>query len=306
MRPVALAIIAMLIAPASAQATAQHFDIKVGAGSEPTLEAALDAVATKAAGGETRATIDIAAPVLTGESIDFKWPENLDGLEIRGTAGNVIDGRDNTSTWLTIRAANGRKTNVLIHGLTVTRYARAVVFEGSRERPEDGWNGGNEISGMHFADIGSRGTTKPATAVLDFVNSRDNRVTSNTFDDIYDSKNCGVLHIVYLASYSSHNYVADNIVHSRCGVPFKIRDASNDNMFVNNQVTEDTAYPVYQEDYCNSAARSGCTKHLPECPSVRNVFVAGQMTARSGDAPSHGFYDKTDNGPLNPWCDKYR
>lgn len=304
MRHISFVLAALLVTPitAGAEPVGERVEIQVGKSGETSLQAALDTVVSKAA---THTVIDITIPALVGESIDFKWPGKLESLEIRGTSNNTIDGKDNTSTWLTIRAARGSNTNIWIHGLTVTRYARAVVFEGSRERPENGWNGGNQISDMHFVDIGSRDGVKPATAVLDFVNSRENRVTGNTFDNIFDSVSCNRLRIVYLASYSSHNYVANNIVHSRCGAPFKLRDASDDNLFVDNQVTESGDYPVYQEDYCNSAARSDCTKHAPECPSLRNVFTAGKITVRTGDASSH-FYSRTENGIPNPSCEQHK
>jgi hypothetical protein len=260
--------------------------ITVGhAGSAPTLADALK-IASKN-GGDAEIRIEES---LTGEALSYRWAASLTSLEITAARGVVVSGQNQSDkTWLDIFAPIGRSTNIVIHGFTVRGYGTAISIAGTRERPADGWNGGNKIYHMVFDDVGARGDAEASTAVVRFVNSRGGLIARNRFTNVYNDQTCGLIHAVYLAHHSSGNVVEDNNISTRCMDPFRVRDQSDNNTFRRNVVIGKIPTALYTEWFC----KTGCTKKSsPECPSSGNAYadpgtyVLFKNTAPSGPLPS--------------------
>jgi|GEM_PF-1492248 hypothetical protein len=196
-----------------------------------------------------------------------------------------FDGRaDSVATLGASRAffvlnARGGMSNLTIENLSITYYAEAISFNGSREATETGYNGSNKIIYNQFDKIGSMymQDKTPAYAVVRFLNSRNNLVSGNTFTNIHNiAANASLLHSLYIASYSSNNNFTGNVFRSQSGDPIRIRDFSNFNNITSNEI--DRAGSVgYSEWYCEQASQSNCTKDVPECPSWGNTFTKNNL-----------------------------
>jgi hypothetical protein len=75
-------------------------------------------------------------------------------------------------------------TNLVFEGLTVTRYATAISFNGNRNDVAQ-FKGRNRIIGNRFIDIGGDDDKgRDSTAVIRFVNSDDNIIENNLFKGV--------------------------------------------------------------------------------------------------------------------------
>lgn len=168
------------------------------------------------------------------------------------------------STWFTLRQSNGTKSNLVFKSLNIRFYEMAISFNGDRTL-FTGFNSHNEISDVLFENIG-----KDSTAIVRFVNSR-----NNVIKDSYFVKGPGtqILHAVYLAHYSSNNKILNNRFEYISGDPIRIRDDSNNNLIDTNIFVRNSNGAAVVTWFCDKALFSDCTKPAAECPSFNNRVV---------------------------------
>jgi len=228
--------------------------------------------------------------------------ENLpDDLPLIIAAANgprpVFDGNGRGRTWLTLQSSNGRQSRLSIEGVEVTNYVTAISLNGDRASPS-AFNSENVIRGNVFRTIGqiAMPSGKPSTAAIRLVNSRNNKIIQNQFIDIRNNTQCGLLHAVYMAHYSSNNLIEGNTFERGCGATVKTRDASNENIIRDNKFIEQEVW-LFLDRYCEKDARDDCTKETSECPSWGNVFegnTAERLGPKSRKTPVAAL------GPDNP------
>lgn len=173
----------------------------------------------------------------------------------------------------------GSASNLTIENLSIAYYAEAISFNGKRENPDSGFNGFNKIIYNQFDRIGSLYMTDktPGYAVVRFLNSRNNVVSGNTFTNIHNmTAEKGLLHSLYIASYSGNNTISGNLFRSQSGDPIRIRDYSNFNAISKNEIDR-SGTAGYSEWYCEQATQANCTKAIPECPSWGNTFTENNL-----------------------------
>lgn len=216
----------------------------------------------------------------------------IDGVRLSGELTIIGQGDDpkefpvfvgdrQQTTWLTVKSSTGKRTGLTVQALQIRDYFTAISLEGNRDDPNAG-NHGTTIRRNIFRRIGSIATSGSAnsTAAIRFVNSKDNIVENNYFDTIKnkDAKECGSLHSIYLAHFSSNNKILDNTFNDACGSVIKIRDRSNNNQIENNRFSHIEKAPILEEWFCDAGARRDCTKTLGECPSTGNMEKNNQVT----------------------------
>jgi hypothetical protein len=215
-----------------------------------------------------------------------KWTLYVPGHRIR-IVGNparpgdaVFDGGNLGLTFLTMPIGGGKRTRLEISGITITRYATAIILRGGRTDPGD-FNGSNRIAHNVFLDNGGTAYGRPisVTSIVGLVNSRENIIENNVFDGMY-AKDCILLHAIYLAHYSSNNAIRGNIFRRGCGDPIRIRDSSNDNRITDNQFRDVGWRGAITEWFCSNQRK--CRKRPPECPSKGtvssgNTVVSGHL-----------------------------
>lgn len=186
----------------------------------------------------------------------------------------IFAGDGEVTTWLTLNGDRGHRTGLTIQALQIRDYATAISLEGNRDARER-FNAGTIIRRNIFRNIGSIALRRNdiSTAAIRFVNSRDNVVENNYFDTIRNKvqKQCGSLHSLYLAHFSSGNRITENTFNDACGSVVKFRDRSNDNVVSDNKFVRIEDAPVLEEWFCDKGSRKDCTKSLGECPSTGNV-----------------------------------
>jgi hypothetical protein len=181
-------------------------------------------------------------------------------------------------TWLTLKAATGRPTGLVISGLHIREYKTAISLEGDRER-EAAYNAGNVIRNNVFEEIGSlAGAGKyNSTAAIRLSNSKDNLIEDNRFRSIRNAEGCGSLHAIYAAHFSAGNIIRRNDFTDLCGSAIKLRDRSNGNLIERNTFSRLEKVPAVEEWFCDMSARKDCTKKQGECPSTGNHVVDNQL-----------------------------
>jgi Right handed beta helix region len=224
-------------------------------------------------------------------------PTLLDGkrlgrdITVVGAASDPKDfptfiGDGEKSTWLRVTASEGKRTGLTIQALEIRDYFVAISIEGNRDRPE-AFNAGTTIRRNVFRNIGSIAIPGDglSTAVVRFVNSRDNVVENNFFQRIRnkDLRECGALHALYIAHFSSNNRFVNNTVVDTCGSVVKLRDRSNGNVIEDNTFERIQNAPVIEEWFCDKLARKDCTKSLGECPSTGNTVARNTRTGNDGE-----------------------
>lgn len=274
---------------------------KSGTGLKPaepvgSLAEALRAAKANMAEDVTGVTVQVASGTYKGQR-----------LRLNGTPGDVpfhlqadpkassrpkFDG-GGKGVWFVLKSTKHDTSPVRISGLEVFNYVSAVSLSGQR-KSEDLWNGGNEITDNVFAKIGQgNAKSRPATAAVSLVNSRNNKVVGNTFKDIRNVKDCNLLHAIYIAHYSANNIISDNVFDGGCGAAIKVRDASHANKIVRNKFVNQQA-EAFQDSFCDKSRSSMCTKSTAECPSWDTVFENNTMaklpkmqafSASAGKAP---------------------
>lgn len=197
----------------------------------------------------------------------------------------VFRGDGDQSTWLTLKSDTGKPTGLTIQAIGVQNYFTAISLEGNRDNPQ-AFNSGTTIRRNSFRNIGSIGTNTDgvSTAAVRFVNSRDNLVENNFFGNIRNKrdKDCGSLHSIYAAHFSSGNKIVDNTFENACGSVIKLRDRSNDNLIEGNRFRSIQQAPAIEEWFCDAGARKDCTKKLGECPSTGNVVRDNDLSGSPG------------------------
>jgi hypothetical protein len=196
-----------------------------------------------------------------------------------------FDGGDSGETWFVLRHSEGQATNLVFQDLHVRNYWMGISLEGKREVPETS-NSFNRIEGCIFERIGnlSAPDRKPSYAAVRFINSDYNLVANCHFIDIINTRDCGLLHALYLAHYSHHNLILRNRIENNCGDPIRVRDFSNENVIRENHIIRSGVTAAYTEWYCDHDRLDSCTKQNPECPSWGNRFIDNIL---SGDKDGH-------------------
>ncbi|MGM9488994.1 right-handed parallel beta-helix repeat-containing protein [Ideonella sp. YS5] len=212
-------------------------------------------------------------------------------------------GDDDHRTWLLLKSDKGQRTGLTIQALEIRGYATAISLEGNRDAV-DKFNSGTTIRRNVFSHIGSVDlkSSELSTAAIRFVNSQDNVVEDNFFATIRnkEAKQCGGLHAIYLAHFSSRNRIKGNTFQDACGSVIKLRDRSNDNVIENNRFKKVEDAPVIEEWFCDKDARKDCTKKLGECPSTGNR----QQGNTQSDSRNSKLIDISAAATPRGWCAK--
>jgi hypothetical protein len=175
-------------------------------------------------------------------------------------------------TWLRVLSTNRNTSSVTINNLKIRNYVTAISIEGDREDPSS-FNAGNKIYNMYFDSIGQMVPgSPPSTAVIRFVNSRDNEILDNDFINIKNVENCGLLHTIYLAHHSSNNLILRNKFTNLCGSPIRLRDDSNNNNAQQNIFSNIQRDQLMDQWFCDKTLRNDCTKSRPELRSHSNIM----------------------------------
>ncbi|MGM0559135.1 MAG: right-handed parallel beta-helix repeat-containing protein [Myxococcota bacterium] len=214
----------------------------------------------------------------------IEWTYSVPGHTIKFTRTNsqadrpVFDGCTSSTncpggTWFRLRRSDGSETRIEFNYIRVENYQTAISLDGNRNAEADS-NGSNRIYGCYFYRIGNvfNSSLAPSTAAVRLVNSDDNVIANNHFDDIINTTSLNRLHAIYVAHMSDRNEIARNRFVNNSGDPVRVRDFSNDNSIVDNTFEKAGKWAGYTEWYCDHDARDDCTKATPECPSWGNEF----------------------------------
>lgn len=197
----------------------------------------------------------------------------------------IFKGDSGQTTWLTLKSDTGRRTGLTIQAIEVTDYFTAISLEGNRDDPKAN-NSGTTIRRNFFRNIGSIAARDDgvSTAAIRFVNSQDNLVENNFFRTIRNrrDRDCGSLHSIYVAHFSSGNRIIGNTFEDACGSVVKLRDRSNNNRIEGNRFRAIQKAAAVEEWFCDAGARKDCTKLLGECPSTGNVVRDNDLSGTPG------------------------
>ena len=197
----------------------------------------------------------------------------------------TFKGDGDQTTWFLLKSDTGKRTGLTIQAIEVTDYYTAISLEGNRDDPKAG-NSGTTIRRNIFRNIGSIGTRDggASTAAVRFVNSQNNVVENNLFKTIRNKtdRECGSLHSVYVAHFSSGNRIVENTFDDACGSVVKLRDRSNNNQIEGNRFKAIQKVPAIEEWFCDAGKRKDCTKKLGECPSTGNVARNNDLSGTPG------------------------
>lgn len=228
--------------------------------------------------------------------------EAADGEKIRRREG----------WWFILSGRAGDHTNLHFENIVVKQYQNGINFFGNRNNPVTGWNGNNAVVGCKLEDLGDASIADMighGTAGVDLVNSRYNFIVGNEFRNLVnDEPNDFILiHGVYMAHYSHHNYVFHNTFNRVSGAPIQIRDFSNHNVIEQNLFAKAGARNepyAYKDWYCNPEERPDCTKYRPECPSFNNTFRNNILSCAYGYIGYPGDCQATAGIPnyYEEWC----
>jgi hypothetical protein len=168
--------------------------------------------------------------------------------------------------------AEGVRTNLYINRLRIQNYTSGVSLAGSRDSVL-GFVAGNQIHNCTFDRIGNiyNLSLYGCCAAIDGMNTINNSFIGNTFIDIVGTG--AHMHVVYLASYSSNNVIAHNMIAGANGDPIRFRDSSSHNRVFNNTFGRAGRDAAVQDWYCDHDQRPDCTKKTSECASWGNVVV---------------------------------
>ena len=190
----------------------------------------------------------------------------------------VFDGFKKPLTWLKIISSHGPGSSVTFNNLKVMNYSTAISIEGDRENL-NGSNANNKITRMHFENIGQTSSTSPpSTAAIRLINSHNNEITFNFFNNIKNIHNCNLLHSIYLAHNSSDNLIQHNTFTKFCGSAIRIRDNSNRNTVTLNTFNNAKKAQLMDQWYCDKTLREDCTKIHSEISSESNVFTNNKIS----------------------------
>ncbi len=205
--------------------------------------------------------------------------------------------------WLRVNASHGQATKLSIKNLEIADYFSGILLWGNRDHIQTG-NSGTQIENNVFRRIGSTAKTSNgliSTGVVVFVNSSNNLVKNNRFQDIKNETSCGGLHALYIAHFSSDNRITDNLFKDTCGSPIKFRDRSDNNVVSDNRFEEIINAPSIEEWFCDKDARKDCTKKLGECPSIGNQ-VNDNIFANEQKKPKQEIIKINGKNIPRSWC----
>ena len=179
-----------------------------------------------------------------------------------------------------------KPTNITIEGLTIKNYLNAISL-GTSNRCEDcsytelSNNSHNKIINNTFTNIGNAFSNKfqNSYSVIGIHSSTDNIIEGNNFYKIENDKidergerTRILIHAIYLAHYSSRNWIKDNYVAYCSGDPFRIRNASNDNLFERNYVYR-SGYAAFAATWYNNGGYDKTNNcNIYEKPSTGTVI----------------------------------
>jgi hypothetical protein len=241
-----------------------------------SLQLAIDRSFQMGDTGHHQHKIVVGPGVYLGQKVTAKGlPEGkplVISAEEEGASKPHFDGNGKGGTWLTLKNSEGGPTRLIIEGLEVSNYRTAISLNGARTS-ETASNSQNVIRNNVFRNIGqiSDPAGEPSAAAIRLVNSDDNQIIKNHFINIRNINRCGALHSIYIAHYSTGNYIAENIFDGGCGATIKVRDASNNNVIANNRFLNQEAN-IFLDSFCDKNKREDCTKGEAECPSWNNEF----------------------------------
>jgi len=226
-------------------------------------------------------------PDLESESYPTRITTNFSVLKLGKRA--VFDGRHDPSkifgkknSFLKIVDSVGIKTNVSIQNIVVKNYLGGIGIVGPRDatKPE---NGNNQITGVSFAQIGSKyygmgDGCSIGFAALGLSNTSDNIVNGNYFsnnENAYYPNRCPPpdrdsrrgIHSIYVAWRSHRNRIINNSFSNYSGAAVKLSE-SNDNKVLGNYFYNPNDLRV--PDVLNSVHYSSTLK---ECPSRGTVVL---------------------------------
>lgn len=309
--------IALLLAVLSGQLVAADIhmgpngdDRNDGRGSKPvaTLQRAVDLAQSDPKAGSEPMRVLIQPGTYRGQNVFIDGHKLVGELTIIGQGTEpkdfpVFRGDGSQAIWLRLTSDTGKATGLTIQAIAVHDYFTAISLEGNRDNMQ-AFNSGTTIRRNIFRNIGSVATLddRASTAALRLYNSRDNLVENNFFGTIRNKrdKDCGSLHSIYLAHFSSGNRIVDNTFEDACGSVIKLRDRSNANLIEGNRFKAIQSAPAVEEWFCDAGARKDCTKKLGECPSTGNVVRNNDLSGSQGTEYVSIVGDRV----LRPWCSK--
>ncbi len=196
--------------------------------------------------------------------------------------GRLPDGSAPGGTWFRLNHSNGNNTNLEFLHLRIEYYETAISLNGNRNNI-NGYNANNRVEGCYFYRIGNlfNPSLSPSTAVIRFVNSKDNIIHNNDFIDVVNTTGGGLIHAIYAAHLADMNVISRNRFINHSGDPVRVRDFSNAN-YISDNVHILAGTDGYSEWYCDNDVREDCTKPTPECPSWFNEYRNNYLVSRYG------------------------
>lgn len=227
MRTTILGTLAMLLFAGHALAADIHMapngnDANSGSADKPvaTMQRAVDLALSHPKAAAEPMRVLIQSGTYRGQKTLINGRQLVGTLTIIGQGTQPKDfptfkGDGDQTTWFTLKSDTGKRTGLTIEAIEVTDYFTAISLEGNRDVPGAG-NAGTTIRRNIFRNIGSIAARDDglSTAAVRFVNSRDNVVENNTFKTIRNKrdKDCGALHSLYVAHFSSGNRDRKSVV----------------------------------------------------------------------------------------------
>ena len=196
-------------------------------------------------------------------------------------------------------SGGGEATNIHLVNLMVSKYFRAVVFQGGAD-VDTAWNGFNVIHRSYFYNIGTRYRSditpevwSPGIFIL--KNSRSNKIWQNRVEDSsnrMDHTN-GWFHTVYASHGAIQNSVQYNDIVNTSG-DFHIRDKSDRNTFANNVITDSFYWALVTDWHSETESESLETEISGNiwhgdwyCELNQEVFHREHLTPDSSAAPTN-------------------
>lgn len=204
----------------------------------------------------------------------------------KATGRPVFDGNGKGGAWLVLLAKTGDVGNIRISGLEVVDYVTAISMSGSRDARSPRIVN-VVIRNNVFKRIGQIALPDgpPSAAAVRLVNADRVNILSNRFSEIRNFKRCSSLHAIYIAHGSTENIIENNTFEDSCGDPIRFRDGSGNNKIVGNTFIKAWAKAPVSDWYCDSDARTDCTKASAECPSYGNVVVGNKIKGAGKKSP---------------------
>lgn len=255
-----------------------------------TLQRAVDLALSDPRAGSEPMRVVIQSGTYRGQKVQIDGRKLVGELTIIGLGTESKDfpifrGDGDKTTWLTLKSDTGRATGLTIQAISVHDYFTAISLEGNRDDPQ-AFNSGTTIRRNDFHNIGSIAIRDEdvSFAAVRFYNSKNNLVENNFFGSIRNKreKDCGSLHSIYIAHFSSGNRIINNTFEDACGSVIKLRDRSNNNRIEGNRFKAIQNAPAIEEWFCDADARKDCTKKSGECPSTGNVASSNDLSGSPG------------------------